>query len=217
MSTTDEGTGNPPAQDAPKPTIDGESFDFPSGTPVSSMTPEQKAEYWRHEAKKKQALLKPYEKLGPLENLTQKLSAADAAAQAALSEQERAVVAARTEGESAGFAKARELYAAGAIEASLVTLTRGNGETLEDASTRVQGALKFADVTKFISENGALDTEAIQTFAKSLGQTDSNGGNQQGDPLAGVLRRQAQIPTGQGGSVRQIEEARYAELKAQPR
>lgn len=209
---TGGGNGTPPAQDPPKPTLDGESFDFPLATPLSSMTPEQKAEYWRHEAKKKQSLLKPWERLGSIDDVNAKLTAADAAAAASLTDQEKAVNEARTAGESAGFEKARDSFAKPAVQAILVARTQRADETPEDAQARVKSVVDALNVAAFVNENGELDAAKVESFAQSLAPMDSNGGTNSGDPLADVLRRQAQIPPGSGGSVKSIEDEAYARL-----
>jgi len=182
-----EGGGTPPAQDT-KPVLDGETFDFPLATPTSSMTPAQVAEYWRHEAKKAHKESSGYKKLGTVSDVQTKITAADNAAQAALSDQERAVHTAREEGKTAGFAEARDKFAPAAVEGLLIASARAAGETLDDARTRVQAALAFVDVQKFITDDGALDATKVETFAQTLG-TGAGGGEPQpvSDPLHQVL------------------------------
>lgn len=201
----DNGGGGDQVQ---KPTIDGETFDFPLATPVANMTPEQAGEYWRHEAKKAHKSAAGYQKLGSVEDVKAKISAADAAAQAALSDQERAITTARTEAEGEGFAKAREKFARPAVEGLLVASTRGAGETIDAATARVRGALEFVDVQKFITDDGELDAKKVETFAQSLGSGAGNGGHQQGgDSLHQVLGAGGSTTEGAGGSVAAYEEA----------
>lgn len=217
FNTEPDATGGGSGNQDQKPTIDGETFDFPLATPVANMTPEQAGEYWRHEAKKAHKASDAYKKLGTVDDVRSKITAADAAAAAALTDQERALNEARTEADTAGFTRGRDKFARPAVEGLLVASTRGAGETIEAATARVRGALEFVDVTKFITDDGDLDAKKVETFAQSLGSGAGNGGHQTGgDPLHQVLGTQGQSPEGAGGSVASYEEAarkRYAPKK----
>jgi hypothetical protein len=196
-----------------KPTLDGETFDFPVETKVADMTPEQRAEYWRHESKKQQKNLTPWLKFGSVDEVRTKLTAADDAAAAALSDADRALAQARTEAQTAGFEAARDKFAKPAVQAILVARTRGADETPEDAAARVNGVLEVIDVQKFIDADGNLDAAKVETFANTLAPRASNDGTPPGDLLGDVLSRQSKTPPGTGGSVAAMEQAFYDRLK----
>ncbi|MDY0829127.1 hypothetical protein SK224_08310 [Microbacterium sp. BG28] len=202
-NATGGGTGTPPAQET-KPEIDGETFDFPLATAIDAMTPEQKAEYWRHQSKKQQRDAAEYRKLGTPADLQKLATDAETARLAALSDQERAVEAARAEARAEG-AKA---YLHDAVQSHIVAITKGPSESYEDAVTRVQSALAFADVNLFTSTDGTLDAAKIQQFAQSIAPVAANGQPQHGsDPLHLVLGSSTPAPQTSGGSVAQYEQA----------
>lgn len=184
---------------------------FPKDTPVAEMTPEQQVAYWRHQSKTQQKDADAFRKLGLTPEAIKKvLDDAEAARVAALGDQEKALDTARKEGQTAAVLTAQEKYLRPAIEGQVIGLTRTIGETPEDALTRVQGALQFVDVTKFLNDTGDLDAAKIQTFAQSIGPKDGNG-ESQSDPLYDILsRQQAQQPS--SGSVDQYEKAAYERL-----
>src|SRR5690606_16722327 len=106
-------------------------------------------------------------------------------------EQQRAIEQARTEGKAEGAREAGTAYLADAVKGMLIAHTKGATETFEQASERISGAIEFADLTKFIGENGVLDAEKVQTFASSIGSTDSGGTGAQSFPLFESMQRQS--------------------------
>lgn len=146
---------------------------FPADTPLTEMTVEQQAAYWRNEAKKQQRRADGYSKLGDPETVAQKLQEADAAAETArkanLTEHEQAVEAARAEGRTEGEKSGNEKLLSAAVTSAVIAHVKGAGESYEDASKRVSDALAFVDVAKFRDENGDLDAAKVQTFSMTLG------------------------------------------------
>lgn len=192
---------------------------FPKDTPVDDMEPEQRAAYWRHEAKKQQKerdaadkRAKAYEKFGSVEDLQSAADAAEQARQAALGDNERALETARAQARQEGAQEAAQRHLAVAVTGMLIAHTKGAQESFEAAQERVSGAIEFADLTKFIGENGALDAEKVQTFAKSIGSADSDGNGGQSFPLYDAMQRQGLPTPGSAGSVAQQEQAIYDRL-----
>lgn len=206
-------SGNPPQE--PKPGEQGSGdAGFPANTPLTEMTPEQQAAYWKNESKKHQKTADKWSKLGDYEAVSQSLTDAEAARQSALTDQEKTVEDARKSGEQTGYSKARDSFAKPAVRAILVAQTRGHAESKEDAETRVDSILTALDVQAFIGDDGTLDAAKVETFAQSIAPKDGGAGSGgSGDPLADTLRRQTPTPQGQGGSIAALRAAR-AEQRA---
>lgn len=182
---------------------------FPANTPLTDMTAEQRAAYWRAESKKHQKTAESYTKTGLTADEVQ--GVADKREQdrlAALSDAERAAETARAEGR----AQAESSHLAFAVEAQVAAMTMRPGEDYAAAVTRVKSALTFVDVTKFTGDDGRLDAAKIQSFATSLGQSVPAPTPQPGgDPLSHVLSgHQSQSPS--SGSVEDYEKATYSRL-----
>lgn len=206
------------ANGTPKPKDD--DLGFPKDTPVDDMTVEQVAAYWHNQSKVQQRAredaerkAKAYEKFGSVDDLQ---SAADAAEQArldALDENTRALETARTEAHAKGVQEGAGKHLAAAITGMLIAHVKGAQESFEDASKRVSGAIEFADLNKFVGDDGALDAAKVQTFAQSIGSTDGGGnGDQGGYDLLGSMQRQVAPAPGSTGSVAQMEQAIYDRL-----
>lgn len=209
---------------APDPTGGGDQstptdddLGFPKDTPVDDMTPEQKVAYWKNQSKTQQRAredaeraVKAYEKFGTVDELQSAADAAEQARVAALSESERAAEAARVAAEAADEARqgSRQLLSA-AVTGMLIAHTKGAQESFEDAQARVAGAIEFADLTKFVGEDGALDAAKVQTYAQSLGSKDSGGNAPGGFDLLNAMQRQSTPQQGGAGSVSALEQVAY--------
>jgi hypothetical protein len=168
--------------------FDGEKFAFPAKTAVADMTPEQKAEYWRHEAKKQQG--KAPKKPADYDQLQ-----ADAAELARIRaeqtpkdqrEAQERLDEARREGENIGAQR----YLGDAIFGRIQGITGLDDDVLNDA-------LEPVDPTYFVDAEGNLDAEKIKKFAGTLAQGSGGQGNVP-DPVRDVVRRQQ--PAGGGGT-----------------
>lgn len=197
----------------------GDDPGFPKDTPLDQMEPAQREAYWRNEAKKQQKerdaadkRAKAYEKFGSVDDLQAAADAAEQARVAALDVNEQAVEAARAAGKAEGAREASTMHLATAVKGMLIAHTKGAHESFDDASERVSGAIEFADLTKFTGENGELDAEKVQTFAKSIGSADSDGNGAQSFPLYDAMQRQSVPAPGSAGSVAQMEQAHYDRL-----
>ena len=193
----------------------GPKSGFPANTPVDQMTPEEKAAYWRAESKKHQKVAAKYEKLGDVDTVAQALEDAEKTRNESLTEQQKAVADATKAGETAGYEKARDLFAKPAISAILQTRVKRPGETDQEVQARVEGVIGALNVTAFLNEDGALDAAKVETFAQSLAPSDGDEQRPGNDPIADALRRQHQNPHGHGGSIASMEEEHFKRLTNQ--
>jgi hypothetical protein len=144
------GGGNPPTDPPADPLTDR---GFPANTPVAEMTHEQQAAYWRDQSKTQQK---------KVDAEAARAAAAekerDDLRTATLTEQQQAVETARREGENLGAQR----YLTDAIKAQFQLLT-GKDETAADA------ALEVVDMSKFVTDAGAIDLEKIKSYAGTFG------------------------------------------------
>lgn len=189
---------------------------FPRNTKKDDMQPEERERYWRYESKKQQHRATTAErenaewsKLGKRDEIQTALSDKEQQRRAGLDDNQKAVEDARNAGKSEATAAVTAKLLRPAIEGQVMGLTRTAGESIEDAKARVKGALEFADLTKFIGDDGELDADKIQTFAQSIAPTGSNDGDQGGDPLYQSLGREQMPPAGAAGSVAQYRKQAY--------
>jgi hypothetical protein len=189
------GTG---ADDDVSVELDGEKFAFPAGTAVKDMTPDQAAEYWRHEAKKQQkkAPKKPadYDKL-QADSAELARIRAEQTPEEQRKEQER-LDEARREGENIGA----ERYLKDAVQGKFQALT---GMKDEDADK----VFAHLDVRSFVDDEGNLDTSAITEYASTHGSAGDGGGHGP-DPVRDSVNRQR--PAGGGGGGQSMKERREA-------
>jgi hypothetical protein len=149
---------------------------FPRGVKREDMPIEQQLTSLRYEARKWQYLrdaekrsLAAYAKFGTVEDLQSATDAAETARLASLDDNQRAIEEARATARAEALAENGTKHLDSAVMGMLIALTKGAEETFEDAQARVAGAIEFADITKFVGDNGALDAAKVQTFAKSIG------------------------------------------------
>ena len=208
-----------PGAEAGNKTPNSEDLGFPKDTPVDDMTDAQQAAYWKNQSKTQQRARedaekgkKAYEKFGTVDELQSAVDAAEQARVAALDDNQKAIETARAEGKAEGAAESGGKHLAAAVTGMLIAHTKGAQESFEDASKRVSGAIEFADLTKFIGENGELDADKVQTFAQSIGSAGGDTGTSSADWGARHERDHAnRMPPAPGatGSVASMEQAAY--------
>lgn len=157
LNVTDDGAGGgaPPEggeSTAPPEPQPGDDRGFPAGTPVAEMTVEQKAAYWKHQARKHEDRAKASVRAEDHQALKDEL---EALRQAQLSDQDKALEQAKAEAKSAGEAAAAQRY-----QRELV-LAR-----LQIATQQDEGALKYLDHTAFLTDSGEVDADRVAEYAE---------------------------------------------------
>lgn len=176
-----DGSGSDPKAGTPQ----SEGFNFPADTSIADMTPDQRAEYWRHKAQKHEKIAnsrRDYDSLKADSAELAQLKAANA------TEQERALEAARREGENIGAAR----YLKDAVKGMFQGIT---GKTGEEVAT----IFEHVDPLTFTVENGDIDAEKIKKYADAFGTKEDS--KQHEDPVAAALARQRQAGGGSGSSI----------------
>ena len=189
---------------------------FPRKTAKEAMTPEQQIASWRYEAKKQQHRAdtvdrdnREWAKLGNRDELLAARAQAEQARRDALPEGDRAhedaIAAARAEGDRAAVQRLLPTT----IESFVVATTRGADETIEDATARVKGALKYVDTSKFVDDKGAIDTTELAAFASTLAPKVDTPQAKPGDPLFQLMQRQTAPDQGGTSSIAEIRKRTY--------
>ncbi|WP_136057249.1 hypothetical protein [Microbacterium sp. K24] len=215
-----EGAEGKPNED-PKPDDD---LGFPKDTPVEQMKPEEQAAYWKNQSKTQQKARedaekarKAYEAFGTPDELQSAKDAAEKARLDALGDSERALEEAKNAGRAEGIAQTANQHLASGVRGMLVAITKTADESFEDAVARVDAAIGFADLTKFIGDDGELDAAKVQTFAQSTGSAGGNGpqsgGNNWGDRFRHDHDGRVTPTPGSTGSVASMEQAAYDAMK----
>ena len=174
----------------PKVTLDGEEFDFPAATAVADMTPDQKAEYWRHQSKKQQAKgAQPPADYVELQNKAKEL---EKLKKDGLDDHQRAIEeakeAARREGENIGSEK----YLRDAVIARFQLLTG------KDDDTEVASIFAHVDAKSFTDDKGEILADKLKEFAATFGTKAAAGSP---DAVAAALARQRAAGGGSGSSI----------------
>lgn len=145
---------------------------FPAETPVSEMTPEQKAEYWKHKARKHEATAKARADYDDLRSQLEELQ------KQKLTAEEQAVEAAREEGRREGATSTAEKLTRVAVRAEVRAVLAASGVDESDETTSaVDALLESLDVSKLTTDDG-VDTEKIAQIVRPLV---SSGTARQGD------------------------------------
>ena len=154
--TADAGTVTPAdvARKAAETQPGSTDLGFPEDTPVSEMSVEQQAAYWKHKARKHEKRSKDREDYDALKAERDQLKAAQ------MTDAERAVEDARKEGEST----AAEKFSAKIAEASLRGALAGRGLDAETAESK----LSYVDFGKFLNDNGEVDSDKVQRYIDDI-------------------------------------------------
>lgn len=168
----DPPAGDPPAGDPPADPPES-AKGFPAGTPLSEMTADQQAAYWKDKAQKHEKASKTNH--AELEKLRK----------ANLSDTEKALEDATEKGKAAGRAEVATIVAAAKIEVALAGVVPDPAAIVEDLN-----------LAKYLTEDGEVDVEKVAALkAKFAGITKpgtpggSADGGPQGDPKPGQLTR----------------------------
>lgn len=147
----------PPAEPTGQGPATGTDPDgYPAGTPVAEMTIAQQAAYWKHQARKHEQRVKD---MGDYDDLRKTADAYKQLVDASQTEHERAVAEARQQGAAEALRKAGGDLVEQWMRAAIGT------RLPED---RVNTLLDGLDRTRFIDQNGRVDTAKVQTYADTL-------------------------------------------------
>lgn len=154
---------------------DPEEYNFPTETKISEMTPDQQTEYWRHKARKWEARANERKDYDDLKTELEQLRTEK------LSESEKAIEAARKEGENLASQKMGGKLASAHVWGAL----RGQGLEDEEIETK----LAYLDFNAFLDDNGDVDSDKVNGFLGSVTPKESNqngtwpdlGGGQRGN------------------------------------
>jgi hypothetical protein len=159
---------------------------FPAGTPLEQMSSDQREAYWKHQARKHEDRNKAYGSLTP-EQVTELRAKAKRADELDL---ELGTTADKAAAKAADEAKTetRNQYQPALIQARLDAAAARAGVSEEDLAK----AVEFADITKFLTDDGQVDTDRVKAFVATItpaatqqqtrtGPTASGQGNRSGN------------------------------------
>lgn len=173
--TPEDETGGGGGDDTPK---------FPANTPVTEMTPEQQAAYWRDKARKHEDRVKKYGDLTP-EQVQQIQKERDELRQKGQTAEEKAI----EEAKEAGRAEVRQELGRERLGSALNKALTGR---VADPA-----ALLDLDRSKLVKGDGTVDTDALNAWVESNSQP-VQGGRPKPDLGAGH-RQQVTVGAGDRG------------------
>lgn len=158
--------GEPPVEAKKSEFVDdetGEKYGFPAKTPLSEMSGDEKAEYWRHKARKHES-----------ENKQLRQAKSGDGAKGKADESKDGVDPAKVREEAE--AEARNRYAPMAVKAEFKAAF-GDRRT----SAQVDAILKTLDLSKFLTLKGDVDTDMVIQTADALAPKGSSAGSSSPD------------------------------------
>lgn len=172
---------------------------FPADTPLAEMTVEQQVAYWRYHARKHESNRKPKD----WEQIVADATAYREQQEANKSEGEKALDAARVEGERAGI----KTMLRSAVSVHLMARTGLDGDAVADL-------LDALDLDKFYdSEGDGLDIKKLDSVADKLRVMGGGGKQSQAGGLARTLSNSVPAPNQSASidSIRDAEKKRYVQ------
>lgn len=182
---------------APPPPAGGERG-YPEGTPVSEMTTEQQAAYWKYQSRKHEDRWKSVVGDKTPEQIKADMAEAEQARQAKLTPSEQAIAAARDEGRKAALAEANTT----AVKAILTAGLRARGK--DDAA--ITSLIAATNPAAFINDQGITD-DTLATYLDTIAGP-VTGGTTQKWPDMGQGARGTSKSTGVSAG-RDLFEARH--------
>ena len=140
---------------------------FPVDTPLSEMSVEQREAYWKHQSRKHEDAAKALK----AENDQLKPAAAEAEAlrQASLSEQEKALEAAREEARREGENLGATSWQRVAVEEAIIGAAKAAGRySTDDDREAVEALLSMIDPSALITAEGKLDRAKVEKALSGL-------------------------------------------------
>jgi hypothetical protein len=153
----------PPAPAAPAPgnavdPVTGEDLGYPDATQLSQMTGDQQVAYWKHKARKHEQRvesMRDYDKLRETAQAYEKLVAASQ------TDHERAIAEARSAARAEALAEAGGQLVEQWVRAAAAAVGRFTQES-------VNALLENLDRSRFLTPNGAVDTDRVYAFVGSI-------------------------------------------------
>ncbi len=151
---------------------------FPANTALADMTTDQQLAYWKFQSRKHEDAAKSLAARSDYDDVKRRSEQAEAELEALrhaqMTESEKALAAARSEGEQAARAAADAEYAERGrtrgfkLVDAFLSLSMSEGGRLERDRERVTPVLGALDKSKFLTTDGDVDTDALNTFVNSL-------------------------------------------------
>ena len=159
---------------------------YPTSTPLTEMTVEQREAYWRHQSKKHEQTWKSVidRNLTP-EQVLEMQQRLDEVNRERMSDHEKQVADARREAAAEATAQFAPRLARAAVEAALA-----RAGVPED---RIDNEIEWTDLSKFLTPKGDVDTGMVSQFAESRrapkAAADDDGGSKKKFPDMGGGKR----------------------------
>lgn len=134
-----------------------EAAGFPKDTPLTEMTVEQREAYWKHQARKHEDRVKGQADYDAIK------AERDALKAAGLTENEKAIEAAKTAARDEAKAEARKEILPQLVTAKFESLVGGR-----IPAERLTAILAPLDHTKFLTGDGEVDTDKVQQYVDGL-------------------------------------------------
>lgn len=136
-------------------------FDFPDKTPIANMTPEQKAEYWRHKARIHEDRSKAFGDLTPeaVAELRTKADRHDALERELLSDKDKAVL----EAQEAAKAETLKAVTPKLVAAEFKAAAAGRIE-----ADRLKEIIEPLDLSKFLTSKGEVDEVKVASYVNGI-------------------------------------------------
>lgn len=165
----------------------GEEYAFPPETPIANMSDEQRAEYWRHKARKHE---KEANRRSDYDQLKADAEKYRAAQREQLPPDQKAIAEAVEQAKQEALAEARRTFGTQLVTARFEALLAGS-RTPEQVAALVAPL----DLTKFLTDTGDVNTGMVEAFAQSVAPTGNGGSNNRwpdiGQGNRGGSRREA--------------------------
>lgn len=138
---------------------------FPADTPVADMTPDQQAAYWKDKARKHESRANERSDYDTVKAELDRIKAES------MSEQEKAVAAAKAEGEKAGRTAAAQESGTKMVDAHISAAVTAGRMTQDQADAILEGL----DRTKYLTKDHDVDTEKLTRLLNTVAPAKSGG------------------------------------------
>lgn len=135
---------------------------YPENTPLDDMSLEEQVAYWKHNSRKHEGRVKAFGDITPeaLSDMREKSEKYEALEYELTSEQDKAIAAAREEAAK----QARSELLPQLVQASFDS----HAARLGVDSEKLNAALKYVDLNKFLTSKGQVDTEAVASYVGTM-------------------------------------------------